>query len=116
MQQVNLDIVGDGAIGKNVFLIRWRYNYFQSEFNPIPFDQYTQDILVDDKSVTVVAHYTGTLLCGVSKGVGKRVPDPVLRLSHDLYIHSLGHIQLSLRAYHFSALRSSCVHVLAGMC
>ena len=63
MEQVSLDIVGDGAIGKNNFLIRWRFDYFQTKYNPCAFEQYTRNVQVDDKPVAVVAHYTGAYLC-----------------------------------------------------
>ena len=63
MEQVSLDIVGDVAIGKNNFFIRWRFDYFQTEYDPRAIEEYARNVQVDDKPVAVVAHYTGAHLC-----------------------------------------------------
>ncbi len=53
MPKLKVVIVGDGAVGKTCFLIRLSTNSFPSGYVPTVFDNFSSDIMVDGKSVSV---------------------------------------------------------------
>ncbi len=62
MQNVKVVIVGDGAVGKTCFVIRWSTNSFPSGYVPTAFDSYAAEIMIDGKPVIVQPWDTGTYL------------------------------------------------------
>ncbi len=61
MQNLKVIIVGDGAVGKTCFFIRWSTNSFPSGYIPA-FHSYAAEIMIDGKPVIVAPWDTGTYL------------------------------------------------------
>ncbi len=66
MQNLKVVTVGDGAVGKTCFVIKWSTNSFPSEFLPMVFDNYPTRTMVDGKLVSVSLWDTGTYLTNLN--------------------------------------------------